>query len=354
MNLVELGWNDSLAQVFQSLALPSCLPARVSCEHNHIYEVLTENDTLAAEAAGKLRHNARGAKDLPAVGDWVALHVDPSGGRARIEVVLPRKSAFLRKTAGSRTEEQVVAANVDVVFLVSGLDGDFNPRRIERYLTMAWDSGATPIIVLNKADLCEDVHAHIEIVEASAMGVPVLGVSAAANQGMNALRAHIGPGKTAAFLGSSGVGKSSLINCLLNTERQEVRAVREDDSHGRHTTTYRELIPLPGGGLVMDTPGMRELQLWTDEAGLNRSFEDIEELAAFCRFGDCSHEKEPGCAVQQAIKDGTLDAARWRAYQKLKRELEYLSARQEGKVRLAEKTRWRKIHMEARRMNKNR
>ena len=360
MTLTDLGWNDFFAQHFGSVDSGDWVPARVAREHTHLYLVCGEFGELTAEVSGKLRHHATGKQDFPAVGDWVMVQPRPEEGRATIHGVLPRKSAFVRKGAtgadrqrGGKTEEQVLAANVDTAFLVSGLDGDFNPRRIERYLTLVWDSGASPIIVLNKTDLCDDVDSRIETVEGIAFGVPVLRMSAVQNDGVEALREHIGFGKTAAFLGSSGVGKSTLINCLLGAARQEVRAVREDDSRGRHTTTYRELIHLTGGGLVIDTPGMRELQLWTDEDGLERTFEDIEELAEQCRFRDCRHGDEPGCAVRDAIEDGRLDAGRWGSYRKLKREVEYASARKEGTVRLLEKARWKKIAEDIKHLKKN-
>ncbi|MBI5095602.1 MAG: ribosome small subunit-dependent GTPase A [Candidatus Hydrogenedentes bacterium] len=353
MTLTDLGWNDYFAQAYEPYRIQGLSPARVSREHKHLYEVIGEQGELSAEVTGKLRHAATGRGDFPAVGDWLAVQVLPEERKAIIHAVLPRQSAFVRKEAGARTEEQVVAANVNIVFLVSGLDGEFNVRRIERYITLAWDSGATPVVVLNKADACPNVDACVEEAESAAMGAEVLVVSAATSQGVDALRQRLGSGRTGAFLGMSGVGKSSLVNCLLGEERQTTYAVREDDLRGRHTTTHRELILLPGGGLVVDTPGMRELQLWTTESGLERSFEDVEAFAAQCRFSDCRHESEPGCAVQDAIASGSLDSARWQSYLKLKRELHYLARRQDHASRLAEKEKWKKIHMEIRRMDKN-
>jgi ribosome biogenesis GTPase len=233
---------------------------------------------------------------------------------------------------GGKTDEQVLAANIDTVFLVSGLDGDYNVRRLERYVTVAWDSGAVPVIVLNKADLRDDIEEVVEEVESVAFGVPVLALSAAENTGMEQLTEYIKPGKTAAFLGSSGVGKSTLINRLLGEEKLKTTEVREDDQRGRHTTTHRELLLLPEGGIVIDTPGMRELQLWADDEGLSRTFPDIEALFEQCRFRDCTHNSEPGCAVKQALDDGSLDRKRYQNYLKLQKELKHLSTRKDIKA----------------------
>lgn len=338
MNLAELGWNAAFEQRFAEFANGGLSASRVVREDRQLYTVVCEEGTLAAEVSGKMRHEAGSRSDFPAVGDWVAIQPRADEGKATIHAVLPRKSAFIRKEAGSRTEGQVLAANVDTVFLVVGLDHDFNPRRVERYLTVAWDSGANPVVVLNKADVCPDIAACVEAVEGVAMGVPVHVVSAATREGLDALETYVAAGQTVAFLGSSGVGKSSLINCLLGEDRLEVRAVREDDSRGRHTTTHRELIVLPNGGVVIDTPGMRELQLWTDDGSVERTFEDIETLARECRFRDCRHEAEPGCAVQQGIADGDLDPARFGSYRKLQRELRHIEARKDDKARLTERT----------------
>jgi ribosome biogenesis GTPase len=298
------------------------------------------------------------------VGDWVALSPRWDEGKATIHALLPRKTKFSRRAVlsggmpetGGRTDEQVLAANVDTVFLVSGLDRDFNVRRIERYLAVAWDSGAAPVIILNKADLCEKLAAKLQEVEAVAIGVPIHPVSATENQGLETLQTYLGAGKTVVFLGSSGVGKSTIINCLLGSERQKVHAVREDDSRGRHTTAHRELIVLPEGGMVIDTPGLREIELWSNEEGLEKIFGDIEQLAASCRFRDCRHQGEPGCAIRQALDDGSLDAGRYDNYLKLQRELKHLALRQEkGAQRRAEREwdkRVRRIHQDTKEMRK--
>lgn len=350
--LNTIGWGPHWLGQFEPYAQQGLHPARVTCEHREAYDIIGMDGEMRAEISGRFRHTHSNRAEWPAVGDWVAVAPRPDEALATIHAVLPRRSRFSRKTAGERTEEQIVAANVDLVFLVSGLDGDFNIRRVERYLTVAWDSGARPAIVLNKADVCADLPGHIAEVEAVALGVPVLAVSAAKNEGLDALRAMLPPGSTAAFLGSSGVGKSSLVNALLGESSLATNAVREDDSRGRHTTTRRQLILLPGGASVIDTPGMRELQLWSDERGLGNTFADVELLAEECRFADCTHRTEPGCAVQRALETGTLPPERFRAYQKLQREIQYTTLRQEQSARLIEKNRWKKIAQEIRRIEK--
>jgi ribosome biogenesis GTPase len=351
MNLIELGWNSFFEQHFDQFRKPGLDPGRVAREHRQRYVVYSEHGELIAEVSGRIRHGARSRGHFPAVGDWVAVSVRVDERKATIHALLPRRSGFSRKAVlsggmpdtGGKTEEQVLAANVDTVFLVCGLDGDFNLRRIERYLAVAWDSGADPVIVLNKSDICPDVEAHIREAESCAFGVPIHPLSAVKNEGLNALSGYLNVGKTAVFLGSSGVGKSTLINSLLGTERLKVSAVRECDGKGRHTTAGREMIPLPTGGIVIDTPGMRELAMWSDDEGLKRTFDDIEQLAAGCRFRDCSHQHEPGCAVQEALKRGALDAGRLRSYTKLLKELKYLTTRKDQRARLDNERIWKKI-----------
>jgi ribosome biogenesis GTPase len=270
-----------------------------------------------------LLHHAPNAEALPTIGDWVALLLPSGEGEALLQAVLPRRSVLVRREAGSEHQGQLIAANLDVVFLVTGLDGNFNLRRIERALTMAWNSGAAPVVVLSKADLHEDVPARVLEVEALAAGAPVLALSAQQGTGLEALCEQLPAGKTGALLGSSGVGKSTLVNRLLEEARLATQPVRPDDDRGRHTTTHRELFVLPHGGLLIDGPGMRELGLWGEEEGLEQAFADVLALAASCRFSDCAHQHEPGCAVRAALDAGSLSVGRLESFKKLQREQAY-------------------------------
>jgi len=344
--LHDLGWTDFFAAAFAPYAEQGLVPARVVAQKG-LYQVATGEAEHYADLAGKLRHQLRGpggASGYPAVGDWVALRPPTGDGRALIQAVLPRRSKFSRKVAGQRTYEQVVAANVDTIFLVSGLDGDFNPRRIERYLTAAWDSGAWPVVVLNKLDCCDDPDGCLLEAESVAMGVPVHRVSALTGQNCEELLVYLGPGQTVSLLGSSGVGKSTLINRLLGRQIQRTREVRESDDRGRHATTHRELFVLPGGGLVIDTPGLREIQLWEGDQGIESTFADVESLAESCRFADCRHQGEPGCAVEEAAESGTLPPERLESYRKLQRELWQIHLRQDDLARLQEKQKNKAAH----------
>jgi ribosome biogenesis GTPase len=343
MNLSDLGWDSFFEEHLTQNKKDGYVPARIAREDRQAYLAYSEYGELFARVSGKMRHSARSRADFPAVGDWVVIEPRPGEARATIHAVLPRKSKFCRKVAWVKTEEQVLASNVDTVFLVNGLDLDFNLRRLERYLTLAWESGAQPVVVLNKADLCPDVESQVGEAESVAFGVPIHAVSALELDGLDALRGYVGAGTTVALLGSSGVGKSTLINSFLGTDLLKVGAVREDDSRGRHITTSRQLVAIPGGGVIIDTPGMRELQLWADEKSLGGSFEDIEDLAAQCRFSDCRHESEPGCAVKAAIEDGGLDAGRFRSYLKLQKEIKFLAVRKDQRARLDERAKWKQI-----------
>jgi ribosome biogenesis GTPase len=334
LHLEALGWNPALEAAFEPHNQTSLVPGRVSVQHRGAWVVLSELGELWCDLAGRLARDA-GPGEYPAVGDWVALAPGAAGGRATIHAVLPRRTKFSRKAAtgpSNRTEEQVVAANVDTVFLVAGLGLDLNVRRLERYLATAWESGAAPVIVLTKTDLHHDeVPDAVADVEAIAFGVPVHAVSGITGEGVEALEPYLGPGRTVALLGSSGVGKSTLVNRLARREVLATADVRAD-GRGRHTTSHRELVPLPGGALLLDTPGMRELQLWDVSEGLSGAFEDVELVTGRCRFSDCAHEEEPGCAVRAALADGSLDGERWESYRKLQRELRWLEVRQDARL----------------------
>ena len=337
MQLEKYGWDEEFERQFLKQADEGRRPGRIYVEHKGLYGILTEEGQIQGEVSGKFRYAAEGIGAFPAVGDWIVMEPRAGGDRATIHAVLPRRSRFSRKVAGVQTQEQVVAANFDHVFIINSLNWDFNLRRLERYLTMAWESGACPVIVLTKKDLCEEAAERVREVEAIAFGVPVHAVSAVTGEGMEGIGKYLKPGSTAVFLGSSGVGKSTLTNHLAGSEIMDVNGIREDDSRGRHTTTFRQLVVLPEGGIVIDTPGMRELQLWDADDGLQGAFEDIDSIAAGCRFKDCRHESEPGCAVKESIRTGLLPADRLDSYKKLQKELLFLEAKQNQAVRLMEK-----------------
>jgi ribosome biogenesis GTPase len=298
------------------------------------YRLATGDGECQGELAGRLRHTAATRGELPVVGDWVLVAVRPGEGRATIQRVLARRSQFSRGAAGRSSAEQIVAANIDTVLLVTSFNRDFNVRRIERYLALTWESGATPVVVLNKADLCTDHERWRDEMEVVSQGVPVLVTSALRGDGIDGLTEVLRSSGTTALLGSSGVGKSSLVNALLGDRRQSTLEIRDDDDRGRHSTTSRQLFALPGGGLLLDTPGMRELQIWDAEAGLEHAFADVEALASECRFRDCAHAGEPGCAVAAAIERGDIAAARLESYHRLKREDEFLRLRHDEHARM--------------------
>lgn len=295
---------------------------RVILQEKGFYRIVSENGERFAEVSGKFRYNASIVSDYPAVGDFVMLDMNEQGTKAVIHSVLERKSCFIRKAAGESRQEQVVAANIDIVFICMSLNNDYNIRRLERYLSIGWDSGAIPVIVLTKADLCSDLAEKLAEVKNLSVGADVLVTGYADARGYSQVRSYISEGKTAAFIGSSGVGKSTLINYLLGKEYFNTNGLRNDDK-GRHTTTHRELVLLPDGGMVIDTPGMRELGIWNSENGIDSTFADIEELAKLCRFRNCTHSGEDRCAVCDAIKNGILSVERWQSYKKLKLEAAY-------------------------------
>lgn len=352
----DLGWDAGWDEAFEPFAAEGRRPARVVAVHKETAIVRGDGDgDRPATVSGRFRFDALATSDFPAVGDWVVLEPTDDGSGAEdaatIAAVLPRRTAFVRsaadanrRTAGNLADEQVIAANVDIAFLVAGLDGDFNLRRLERYLAVAWASGVTPVIVLNKADIARDLEERLVAVGSVAPGVPVVVLSALTGDHVADLAPHLAPGHTAVVLGSSGVGKSTLLNTLLGEQRQATADVRGDDSRGRHTTTHRELFALPDGALLIDTPGIRSLEVAGADEGVDTAFDDLAELATQCRFSDCGHQSEPGCAIRLAIVEGTLDEGRLESYLKLGRELAYAERREDPRAKAAEAKRWRQIH----------
>jgi ribosome biogenesis GTPase len=349
LNLLEsLGWDAAWASALRPIDMPDLAPARVCAEHRGAYTVLGALGERRATAAGRLRHEAHHGDGMPAVGDWAACSFH--GDQARIHHLLPRRTALVRKVAAEKVvAPQVVAANVDTVFLATSLNHDWNPRRLERTLALVYESGARPVVVLTKSDLCDDPEAFVREAEAVALGVAVHALSPLTGAGLEALDPYLGPGRTVAVLGSSGVGKSTLANRLLGEERLEVRSIRADDDRGCHTTTARQLLPLPRGGALIDTPGLRGVALWDAGEGLEQAFGDIAELAARCRFRDCAHDREPGCAVRAAVARGDLERERFEAWGKLRRELAFQESKGNLRAQAETKRKWKALSKEIRR-----
>lgn len=352
MNLELLGAGARVRDAFQPYLQRGLALARVAVAHRDLYRLYTESGEVAAEPSGALWYLAADAASMPAVGDWVAARIVNSE-QAIVETVLPRHSCFYRRAVGKREERQAIAANLDLIFLVCGLDGDFNLRRIERYLTLAAEARVAPVIVLNKADVCADASARVR--DAAAISrAPIVTLSALAPDGIALLAPFLACAPTVALLGSSGVGKSTIANALIGGGRLRTGAVRESDSRGRHTTTHRELIALPGGGALIDTPGMRELQLWAGAESVGEVFGEIAALAAECRFGDCSHSNEPGCAVAEALAEGALAQDRWESYRKLRAEAHRHAAMADAQVAQEDKRKLKRMMKDIRRLYQSR
>lgn len=337
--LKEIGWDQSIQDIDEEKI------ARVIAVQKNSYRILDGEMEYFSHLSGKFINQAFTSLDYPAVGDWVEVQKLVDEQKAVVNRVLPRKSQFVRQAAGTKTEAQIVAANMDAVFIVNSLNHDLNLRRMERYILSTYESGAIPIIVLTKRDECtqDDVDAIIAQVEEVAIGVPIIPISSITGEGIDELMTYLPAGKTAALLGSSGVGKSTMVNTLIGNAVQETKDVRAADSKGRHTTTHREMFLLPNGSLLIDTPGMRELQLWGGESAIDTTFQDVEVLATDCKFTDCQHKTEPGCQVQEAIANGELSDERFQSYLKLQRELAYEKRKQDQKAQLEEKNKWKKI-----------
>lgn len=344
MKLKNIGFDDFFQKHLENANYEKLSVGRISAEYKENYKLFSELGGLNAIISGKFRNDCTSREDFPAVGDWVLFDYIKNGDKAIIQKVLPRKSKFSRKVAGKETQEQVIASNVDFAFIVCALTYDFNLRRIERYLSLIWSSGANPVVVLTKTDLCSDVQAKILEVESIAFGVDIHAVSNISTEGIEVLQKYFADNKTVVLLGSSGVGKSSLINNLTKEEIMKVNVLRNSIDKGRHTTTHKQMVLLANGGVIIDTPGIRELQLWDAEDGISKTFNDIEKLAKSCKFSNCKHTNEPDCAVQKAINDGLLDESRLESYLKVQKEQEYLINRQAQSAAKVERDKWKAIH----------
>lgn len=344
MDLKHYGWNSFFEERLSEISEDGLVPGRVAIENKTNYLLYSEYGELIGEISGKMYFNCENKEDFPAVGDWVLFRPFPDEKRAIIEHVIPRKTKFSRKAAGSKTDEQILASNIDVVFIMTSMNQDLNVRRLERYLILARENKIDPVIVLSKCDLCEspeEVHTELN---SFSDNVPILMISVITGYGLNKISEYLAGNKTIALLGSSGVGKSTLINHLAGSDVMKVNEITDYKDKGVHTTTRRELVLLPVGGMIIDTPGLRELQLWEGSEGLSDVFSDIESLAEGCKYKDCTHTTEPGCAVLKAYEDGSLDEERMKSYRKMQREINYFKRRQNESLILAERKKWKKIH----------
>lgn len=346
--LIELGLNDEIFKEFES-KYGGLYLGRVIAEYKGLYKVATEEDVLLSNVSGKIIYNAIDKSSYPAVGDWVAIdRKNNDEGNGIINGVLDRRSKISRKVAGQEIDEQVIASNINTIFICMSANNDFNLRRLERYISIAWNSGALPVVVLTKEDLCGEIDVLIGKVKEVAIGIDIVCVSSLTGKGIGDVYKYIRPGETVVFIGSSGVGKSSLINSIIGEERLKVNDIRADDDKGKHTTTNRELIVLPEGGIVIDTPGMREIQILDDVDDIDDTFSDIVELSKKCKFSDCKHKTEPGCAIKAAVQSGQLSLKRLENYNKLKKEAEYISRKLDMKAQSENKKKWININKEIR------
>ena len=341
--LERYGWEDFFEKDFEQYSKKKYKAGRVAIENKSNFNLYTESGEITAELSGRFHYNARTTSDYPAVGDWVVIRTIPEERKAIIEHVLKRKNKFSRKAAGDTTDEQIIASNADLIFIVTSLNQDVNLRRIERYLTLATENNAEPVLILSKSDICDNEESKMSEVRSIAEGINIHIISAKENKGVDELREYFSGNRTVAVVGSSGVGKSTLINCLAGSDEMEVSEIGLYKDKGRHTTSHRELLVLKSGGLIIDTPGMREIQLWEGNEGMSETFTDVEELAAKCRFTDCKHDTEPGCAIKKAIEEGQLTEERFNNYVKLQKEVRHFENKQDKRAQIEEKKKWKKL-----------